>query len=44
MTPSLVVDLLAAPSLAERVENLTDQGLSDQEGLSWVLDRVDELD
>ncbi len=43
MPASAVADLLAEPTVQARLAHLRGQGLADESGLSWVLDRVEEL-
>lgn len=38
-----IADLLAAPTEADRLAHLRSEGLANESGLSWVLDRADEL-
>lgn len=38
-----VTDLLVAPTDTDRLAHLHDVGLADEDGLGWVLDRVEEL-
>ena len=40
---SLTADLLARPGADEQARYLTEQGLADDVGLGWILDRADEL-
>src|SRR5215475_3955049 len=43
LSSAAVADLLAAATDADRLAYLQGQGLADETGLSWVLDRVEEL-
>jgi hypothetical protein len=40
---TVVADLLAAPTDTARVAYLRSEGLADETGLDWLLDRVQEL-
>jgi tetratricopeptide (TPR) repeat protein len=42
-SPTAVADLLAAPTSAARLAHLRAEGLADETGLDWLLDRVQEL-
>ena len=43
MSAVLVNDLLREPTVGGRLQTLRAEGLDDHEGLSWLLDRVEEL-
>jgi CHAT domain-containing protein/tetratricopeptide (TPR) repeat protein len=43
MSAVLVNDLLRAPTVGGRLQTLRAEGLHDETGLSWLLDRVEEL-
>src|SRR5215469_11993457 len=42
-SPAAVADLLAATTSTARLANLRAEGLADETGLDWLLDRVQEL-
>ena len=41
MSAVLVSDLLREPTVSGRLQTLRSEGLNDQDGLSWLLDRVE---
>jgi tetratricopeptide (TPR) repeat protein len=43
MSAVLVKDLLREPTVGGRLQTLRSEGLHDQDGLNWLLDRVEEL-
>jgi tetratricopeptide (TPR) repeat protein len=43
MTAVLVNDLLRAPTVSGRLQTLRAEGLDDHDGLSWLLDQVEDL-